>query len=170
MGVGGAVRVIWLNGGVGSGKSAVGGALARLLPGSRFLDGDDLAGPRHLPNPVRWRMALDALLRAVARRGRFRWLVIAYPLEADGFRRLRAAQGTARRFLTIVNLDAPLAMTLRGRGGRTLSPAEKDRVRVMRSKGCHRRPFATATLRNAYPPVGRTARRILHLARSLPAG
>jgi len=72
------MSVIWLNGTVGSGKSTVGAALAGLLPASRFLDGDDLAGPSHLPNPMRWGMALDALLAAVVRPGRFRWLVVAY--------------------------------------------------------------------------------------------
>jgi shikimate kinase len=46
--------VIWLNGTVGAGKSAVGQALAYMLPSAIFLDGDDYAGPSHLPNPVRW--------------------------------------------------------------------------------------------------------------------
>ncbi|CAH2602314.1 Shikimate kinase [Rhodovastum atsumiense] len=155
--------VIWLNGTIGAGKSAVGQALAVRLPASRFLDGDDLAGPSHLPNPRRWRMALDALLRAAARPGRQAALVIAYPLDAAGWRRLRTVCGRGRRALVVLNLAPPLAMTLRGRGGRNLSPPERARVRVMRAEGYHRRPFATATLANAASSAAGTARRIARL-------
>lgn len=154
------MSVVWLNGTVGSGKSTVGAALAKLLPAARFLDGDDLAGPRHLPNSVRWAMALNALLAAVIRPGYFRWLVVAYPLDSSGFLRLRTACASARRRLLVVNLDVPSAMTLRGRGDRTLTVAERARVREMRSKGYHRRSFATATFHNTYPSVGMTSRRI----------
>ena len=160
------MSVVWLNGTVGSGKSTVGAALASLLPASRFLDGDDLAGPHHMPNPVRWGMALDALLAVVIRPGRCRWLVIAYPLDATGFLRLRAACAKARRPFAVVNLDVPMPMTLRGRGGRMLTTDERERVRTMRSKGYHRRPFATATLRNVFPSVGQASRRVLTLVRS----
>jgi hypothetical protein len=159
------VSVVWLNGTVGSGKSTVGAALADLLPASRFLDGDDLAGPNHLPNPMRWGMALDALLVAVVRPGRSRWLVVAYPLEAIGFRRLRAACARAQRPFVVVNLDVPTSMALRGRGGRTLTRDEMRRVRAMRSEGYHRRPFASATLHNTYPSIGWAARRALTLVR-----
>ena len=160
------MSVVWLNGTVGSGKSAIGAALANLLPASRFLDGDDLAGPSYLPSAARWGMALDALLTAVARPGRLRWLVVAYPLDATGFLQVRAASAKARRPLVVVNLDVPMSMTLRGRGGRTLTTAEKKRVRVMRSKGYHCKPFATATLHNAYPSISRASRQLLILTRS----
>lgn len=163
------MSVVWLNGTIGCGKSTVGAAVASLLPASKFLDGDDLAGPRHLPNPVRWNMALDALLSAVVRPRRFRWLIVAYPLDTAGFLRLRATCAKAQRSFTVVNLDVPLPMTLRGRGGRALTVAERARVRIMRSKGYHRRPFATATLRNIYPSVGYVSRRVLPLVRSPPA-
>jgi energy-coupling factor transporter ATP-binding protein EcfA2 len=157
--------VVWLNGTVGSGKSTVGTALAGLLPASMFLDGDDLAGPSHLPNPVRWGMALDALLAAVIRPGRFRCLIVAYPLDSSGFLQLRAACGKARRRFIVINLDVPTSMTLRGRGGRAISTAEGKRIRAMRSEGYHRRPFAAATLHNTYPSVARASRRVLSLVR-----
>lgn len=162
------MAVVWVNGSVGAGKSAVGRALAGLLPRARFLDGDDLAGPRGLPNAVRWRMAVDALLQAVARPCGRQWLVIAYPLDQRDFRRLKAACGKARRGRVVVNLMTPLTITLRGRGGRRLSRAEQTRVRAMRSAGWQRRPFATASLPNAEGPAGRAARRILSLLRSGP--
>jgi shikimate kinase len=44
------MSVIWLNGTIGSGKSAVGKALADLLPHARFMDGDNYAGPEYLGN------------------------------------------------------------------------------------------------------------------------
>ena len=107
--------VVWLNGTVGSGKSTVGAALASLLPASRFLDGDDVAGPSLPPDRVRWGMALDALLAAVLGRGRLLWLILAYPLDAADLRRLRAACAKAGRLLAVVNLDVPLSLVLRAR-------------------------------------------------------
>jgi hypothetical protein len=109
-------------------------------------------------------MALHALLRQVlVRSGTGRVHVIAYPLGRSGCQRLKAACSRAHRRLVIVNLATPLTITLRGRGGRMLDAAEKARVRVMRSKGYHRQPFATATLANAHPPAARTARLIARL-------
>jgi hypothetical protein len=163
------MSVIWLNGTVGSGKTSVGKVLVKLLAGARFMDGDDCAGPEHLPNFMRWRAAVNALLQAVVRPGRYSTLVIAYPLDFLSFRRLEATCRRAHRSLLVVNLASPLAMTLRGRGGRTLSPSERERVRVMRSEGYHRRPFAAVSLPNAYPPVERTARKIACLRNSLAA-
>jgi hypothetical protein len=124
------------------------------------MDGDDHAGPRHLPTSLRWRMALNALLCAVIRPGQAPTLVVAYPLDGFGHAKLRAACGRARRRLAVVNLAPPLAATLRGRGGRQLDTGERARVRAMRSEGYHRRSFAVFTLPNAQPPAARTAWRI----------
>ena len=154
------MSVIWLNGTIGSGKTAVGKKLAEQLPRARFLDGDDCAGPEGLPNAERWRMAVDALLQAILRRGHAKTLVVAYPLDAATYRRLRATCGAARRGLLVANLAPPLRMTLQGRGGRTLTAWERARIRAMRSEGYHRRPFATVTLPNAQPPAARTARKL----------
>jgi hypothetical protein len=159
------MTVIWLNATVGAGKSAVGQALACIMPSAVFLDGDDYAGPSHLPHPVRWRMALEALLRAAARRGTIATLIVAYPLDRHGYARLRAVCRKARRPCIVINLATPLPMTLRGRGGRMLNETERARVRVMRSKFYHRRPFALATLFNALPPAKRTARGVLRRVR-----
>lgn len=154
------MSVLWLNGTIGSGKTAVGRKLAELLPRARFLDGDDCAGPQGLPDAERWRMAVDALFRAILRRGHTKTLVVAYPLDGTAYRRVRAACGKARRRLLVVNLAPPLRMTLQGRGGRTLTAQERARTRAMRSQGYHRRPFATVTLPNAQPPAVRTARKL----------
>jgi hypothetical protein len=155
------MAVVWLNGTVGSGKSVVGRALAASLPGAKFMDGDWYAGPRHLPEARRWRMALDVLLAAVLRSRGTGMLVVAYPLDLPGYRALRARCARAHTALLVVNLAPPLPMTLRGRGGRLLSRAETARIRAMRAKGYHRRPFAALTLPNADPPASRTARTIL---------
>ncbi len=163
------MSVIWLNGTIGSGKSAVGAALAHLIPYARYLDGDDYVGSEGLPNVRPWRMAVDALLRAIIQLGRFKTLVIAYPLDVRDYSRLRAACGKARRGLLVVNLAPPLNMILRGRGGRLLEPWERNRVRVMRSEGYHRRPFASLSLPNVVSPPARTARRVLQFRNSMPA-
>lgn len=152
--------VIWLNGTIAAGKSAVGRQLADLLPRAVFVDGDDHAGPAHLPNRLRWRMALEALLCIVARRGGAHVHVVAYPLDGSSYQRLHAVCGRGRRRLVVVNLAPPLALTLRGHRGRRLSVWEQGRLRAMRSAGYHRRTFGTFTLANAHPPAARTARRI----------
>lgn len=143
------MAIIWLNGTIASGKTTVGRALARLLH-APFLDGDDLAGPAHLPQAQRWQIATNCLLRA-ARKARL--LVIAYPLDPADNARLRAIRARS----LVINLATPLAITLRGRG-RPLSPAERARIREMRSQAYHRRPFADLTLPNATGPAHRTAR------------
>ena len=158
--------MIWLNGTVGAGKSAVGRALAAILPGAAYVDGDDHAGPSHLPPAVGWRVALDALLRLLARPHPTRFLVVAYPLRGPDYARLRAACGRARRTVVVVTLAPPLTTTLRGRGGRELDAGERARVREMRSEGYHRRRFAALTLPNMQPSAARTARLIARLIQS----
>src|SRR5260370_8882048 len=155
------MSVIWLNVRVGAGKSAVGKALTALLPRAVFMDGDDHAGPQHLAEPLRWRMAVGTLIRAARRPGRARTLIVAYPLDESGHARLKAACGWAHRVLTVVNIAPPLSMTLRGRSGRQPDAHQSARIRMMRSEGYHRRRFATLTLPNAHPPAARTARRIV---------
>lgn len=159
------MTVIWVNGAIGAGKTAVGRALAGLLSGARFLDGDDHAGPRHLPARRRWRMATDALLRAVALRAHTPVLVIAYPLDPTGYRRLRTVCGRSRRRLMVVTLATPLPIILRGRGGRGLSAAERARTRRMHAEGYHRRRFPALVLPNASGTAARTARLVVRRLR-----
>ncbi len=151
------MAVIWLNGTIGSGKTAVGRALAEMLRRAVFMDGDDHAGGEHLPVKHRWDIATATLIRAVTKCGISKTLVVAYPLQASGYIRLRTACARAHRALLVVNLAPPLSMTLRSRGGRTLDAGERARIRVMRSEGYHRRRFADVTLANAVPPARRTA-------------
>lgn len=145
------MRVVWLTGTIASGKTSVGRALARLLR-AHFLDGDDLAGPAGLPAPQRWRIAIDRLLHAARRRRR---LVIAYPIQRRDRARLRALAPHS----LVIALATPLTLVLRGRG-RSLSPAERRRIRQMRSQAYHRPPFADATLTNTRGPARHTARLI----------
>jgi hypothetical protein len=159
--------VIWLNGIVGAGKSAVARALATILTGATYVDGDHHAGPSHLPHSVQWRMALDVLLRLVSRRKRTSILVVAYPLRRSDYVRLRSACGRAHRRLVVVTVAPPLTVTLRGRGGRELDDWERKRVRRMVSEGYHRRRFAALTVPNAQSPAMRTACLLAHRVRIL---
>lgn len=154
------MTVVWINGPVGAGKTAVGRALAALSPSAQFIDGDDHAGPGGGPARIRWRRAMDVLI------GMARWcrgvgtLVVAYPLDRLGHQRLMAACTRAHRPLVVVNLATPLFLVLRIRGERVLTRAEQARARVMHSKGYDRRPFATFSHRNLRPQAARTARDI----------
>ena len=152
--------VIWLNGTVGCGKTAVGRALVALLPDAHFLDGDDFAAQGAGLPAARWRAAVTALLRRVRRPGRAKVQVIAYPLTAADFARLRAA---CRQRLIVINLATPLPLVVRGRGPRRLTEADCRRARQMRSQAYHRRRFASATLPNAQHPPRRTALQIARL-------
>jgi hypothetical protein len=149
--------ILWINGTIGSGKSAVGHALATMLSQARFVDGDDHAGPPDMGRVRRWQQAHTALLGMVAQRRPARILVVAYPLRGAEYARLRIHCGRARRRLTVLTLAPPLATILRGRGGRTLDGGEQARVRKMHAEGYHRRRFSTLTLPNAQPPAARTA-------------
>jgi hypothetical protein len=106
-------------------------------------------------------MAVDAVILEVKRGGGSGALIIAYPLGGRDFHRVRAAGAGAHQRLFVVNLARPIALTLRGRGDRSLDSWEKARVREMWSEGYQRRPFADVTLRNTQSPVGRTARAIV---------
>ncbi len=159
------MRLIWLNGTVGSGKTAVGRALAASLPGAAFVDGDDHAGPSHLPPALRWRAAVTSLLRLLACSTRRRVLVVAYPLTRPDYARLRAACGRARRSLAVVTLATPLTLVARGRGPRQLELGEVARARAMLSEGYARWRFATLTRPNTLPSPTATARRIARLLR-----
>jgi Mg-chelatase subunit ChlI len=158
--------VIWLNGAVGSGKTAVAQAIANMLPRARFVDGDDFAGACHVPADLRWQMALNALLHFVARSGSPPILLVAYALRIADSLRARATCAQARRALVVVNLATPLPITLRGRGGRHLDLRERARAREMRSEGYHGRRFAKFTLANGQGSAARTARMIVRLTRS----
>ena len=154
------MTVVWINGPVGAGKTAVGRALADVLPSAGFVDGDDHAGPDDHPPRARWRHATDVLIGMALRRRHPATLVVAYPLDRFGHSRLKSACARARRSLVVVNLATPLTLTLRKRGDRELTAAERDRARVMRSEGYGTRPFATFSHPNARAPAARTAREI----------
>ena len=162
------MRVSWLNGTVGSGKTAVGRALAGMLPDAAFVDGDDHAGPSHLPRHRRWRVAMTALVELIARSGRRRTLVVAYPLTMAHHGRLRATCGRGHRSLIVVTLATPLTQIVRGRGTRRLDAAEIARARAMWSEGYARWPFAALTLPNTQPSPASAACRIARLLRFGP--
>ena len=129
------VRVIWLNGTVGSGKTAVGRALAAMLPHAAFADGDDHVGPSHLPGRRRWRAATTALPELIAQCGRWRTLVVAYPspLECG-----RSGPARCRR------------LRPRSRSPRVLPPTARSSTWTTRRRDCGCVPISGPT----GPPAG----------------
>jgi hypothetical protein len=133
--------LIHVNGPINSGKSSVGRALARLLPDARFIDGDDHGAPEGAPLPARIAAALRRIEACIAQTDAA-CLVVAYPLDQANYERLKAAsEQRGMRFL-VLTLAPPLTVALTDRGGRTLSPAERQRIAEMYREGYHRRPFS----------------------------
>ncbi|MFC4170345.1 DUF2062 domain-containing protein [Teichococcus aestuarii] len=154
------LRVIHLNGAINSGKSSVGRALAALIPGAGFIEGDEHGLPAELPPEQRWAGALGRILRRI-RESNAPCLVSAYPLDEAGYRRLRTACVARGATLSVVTLAPPLEVALGPRGGRVPDAAEQARIRAMYAEGYHRRLFSDVTLDNAGLAPEEAARRVL---------
>ncbi|HWX48093.1 MAG TPA: DUF2062 domain-containing protein [Roseomonas sp.] len=133
--------VLHLNGSINSGKSSIGRALAEMLPGAEFVEGDDHGLPTSLPRERRWAGALQRIARCIAI-SRAPWLVVAYPLDEAAYRSLRAACAARGARLRVVTLAPPLEVALSERGGRRLSEEERQRIGEMYAKGYAERPFS----------------------------
>ncbi|MGU3779973.1 shikimate kinase [Burkholderia metallica] len=140
-----ALTVIHLNGPINSGKTTIGIALARVLPGARFIDGDDHDAPEDAPFAVQWAIALERLVTQIAN-ARERYLVIAYPIGDPEFERLRAACDARDARLFIVTLAPPEAVASSKRGARVLTDWERSRIAEMYREGYASRPFSQMVL------------------------
>ncbi|WP_206668112.1 DUF2062 domain-containing protein [Teichococcus oryzae] len=154
------LRVIHLNGPINSGKSSTGQALAARIADADFIDGDADGLPAHLPEEQRWAGALGRILRQVAGTAA-PCLIVAYPLDDTGYRRLRAACVARGAALSVVTLAPPLDVALGARGGRGPDAEEQARIRAMYAEGYHSRAFSDVTLDNAGMTPDEAALRIL---------
>ncbi|KVL44425.1 shikimate kinase [Burkholderia cepacia] len=139
------LTVIHLNGPINSGKTTIGLALARVLPDARFIDGDDHDAPEDAPFDVQWAIALERLVTQIAN-ARERHLVIAYPIGAPEFERLRAACEARDARLFVVTLAPPEAIASSNRGSRALTDWERSRIAEMYREGYASRPFSRMVL------------------------
>ena len=152
-------RVIHLNGPINSGKSTVGQALAALIPGAVFIEGDDHGAPDDAPLPDRIAAALDRIARLIAG-SPAEVLVVAYPLDEAAHQRLRAATSARGATLQVVTLAPPLATALSDRGGRRLTAWERGRIAEMYAQGYAARHFSDLVVDTAVSGPEATARRI----------
>lgn len=106
--------VIILNGPINAGKTTTGRALAAMLPGYRFIEGDDHGATNETPFEVMLEMAFSRLERVIADAETD--LVIAYPLRDEDFARLKAATDARQARLIVVTLAPPLAEAFVNRG------------------------------------------------------
>lgn len=133
--------VIVLNGSVNSGKTVTGRALAQLLPGAVFIDGDDHGVPASVPFEEMTELSLDWLIARVVE-ATAPILVIARPLRDHDFARLRSAIQTCGARLVVVTLAPPLAIASADRGERKLDAWERNRVPEMYAEGYASRAFS----------------------------
>lgn len=153
-------RVIHLNGPINSGKSTLGRALAALIPGAAFIEGDDHGAPDDAPLPRRIATALDRIAALIAQSAAD-VLVVAYPLDEPACRRLRTAAAARGAAFHVVTLAPPLAVALSDRGGRRLTAWERERIVAMYAEGYADRPFSDLVLDTAASSPEEHARRIL---------
>ncbi len=151
--------VIHLNGPINSGKSTVGAALAALLPGARFIEGDDHGAPSHLPCTEQWALALDRITDLIASATE-PCLVIAYPLEQDSYERILAACARRSARLRVVTLAPTLEAARTDRGGRVLTDWERQRIAQMYLEGYASRPFSDLLLDTSGTDAQSSARQI----------
>jgi len=142
------LTVIHINGPINSGKSSVGHALAGLLPGAVFIDGDDHDAPENAPLTVRIQAALRRIETQITE-ATGDYLVVAYPLDQANYDQLRAAsERRGARFL-VLTLAPPLEVALSDRRARRLTPGERARIIEMYEEEYQSRPFSDAMLDTA---------------------
>ncbi len=137
----------------------MGAALAALLPGARFIEGDDHDAPSHLPQTEQWAQAVTRLTDLIAS-AREPYLVIAYPLEQDSYERILAACARRSARLRVVTLAPTLAAAQSDRGGRVLEEWERQRTAQMYLEGYASRPFSDLVLDTSATDAQSSARQI----------
>lgn len=155
------MQVIVLNGSVNSGKTTTGRALAAILPGAQFIDGDDHGISRSVPflemidRAILWLVGQVATATAP-------WLVIAYPLRDSDFALLQIACAARDAGLFVATLAPSLPLVLSDRGTRRLDAGERNRVREMYAEGYASRAFSDVILTEVTTPE-QTARALARL-------
>ena len=159
------LTVIHLNGPINSGKTTIGRALSRALPGARFIDGDDHDAPDDAPFDVQWAIALERLVTQITHASE-RHLVIAYPIGEAEFERLRAACDARDARLFVVTLAPPEAIASSNRGTRALTDWERQRIAEMYREGYAARAFSDCFVDTSTASADACA---LEIARSVAA-
>ncbi len=143
--------VIILNGSINSGKTTTSRALAAILPGARFIDGDDHGISRSVP----FQEMIDRAVFWVA--GQIAvadepYLVIAYPMRDSDFAQLQSACAACNARLFVATLAPPLAVALSNRGTRQLDDGERVRIHEMYAEGYPERAFSDVTITDSPSP------------------
>jgi hypothetical protein len=159
--------VIVLNGPINAGKTVTGKALAAMLPGARFIDGDDHGAPEGTPFDTMLEIAFSRLEREIAGATE-PVLVVAYPLRDEDFDRLDDHANMLCVDLLVVTLAPPMEAALTNRGTRDLLPGEVERSREMYAQGYADRDFSDLVITEMVSPEA-TARQICRHF-DLPAG
>ncbi|HTN61868.1 MAG TPA: shikimate kinase [Devosia sp.] len=145
------MQVVVLNGSINSGKTTTGRALAAILPGAEFIDGDDHGISSAVPfAEMIERAQLWLLDRIAAVTAPF--LVIAYPLRDSDFARMQAACAARGASLFAATLAPPLDMALSNRGARVLDAWERNRVAEMYAEGYAARSFSDVIITDVTTP------------------
>ena len=145
------MQVVVLNGSINSGKTTTGRALAVLLPGARFIDGDDHGISRSIP----FQQMIDRAVFWVADQitaATDSCLVIAYPLRDSDFVILQAACAARNARLFVATLAPPLAVALSDRGARKLDGDERARIHEMYAEGYPTRTFSDVIVTDQATP------------------
>lgn len=150
--------VIVLNGSVNSGKTTTGRALAEMLPGAVFIDGDDHGVPSSVPFDEMIELSLDWLVTKIVE-ATASILVIARPLRDSDFARLQSVAKTCGAELVVVTLAPPLIIAGADRGDRKLDAWERNRVPEMYAEGYANRGFSDLVITKMVSPE-MTAREI----------
>ncbi len=130
-------NIIIINGSINSGKSTIAEELARIIPDSRFTEGDELG--THDSNLEKWiPTVLQALIQQAKELGCSN-MFIAFPLRHENWEYL---QQHLRANVLCITLSPPLDIALSSRNSRQLEDWERNRIQEMYREGYHKRSFS----------------------------
>ncbi len=152
--------IVIISGPINAGKNTVARHLSRMVPGSLYLDGDDLA-PSDLPNVERWSAAIDLISLATLSVARANvHFFVAYPMDDSSWKRIESPLQAAGYTVICVALAPSLEIALSERDGRSLSDWERARIPAMFDEGFQKPSFASLIIDNSGENAEETARRI----------
>ncbi len=152
--------IVVISGSINAGKSTVARRLTRLVPGSLYIDGDDLA-PSGLPSGERWSAAIDLIGLATLSLARAKvHLFVAYPVDNKHWESITAPLQAGGYEVTCVALAPRLDVALTNRGERALEERERARISAMYDEGFHNPSFASLIVDNSDESADVTAQRI----------
>lgn len=164
------MRIININGPINSGKSTISKLLQKKLPFCLFIEVDELLSDEekialNLSREEGWReriKRLDKIIIQEKKSLRYKNIVFAYPMTNKLYHQWKTWEENDANIKFInITLAPKIEICLKNRGDRTLSEAEKIRIKEMYKEGYHNSEFADLIIDNSFQSPQETMQIIL---------